>query len=108
MCRKMHIKSGVLVSWDFGPCIYLQLPALLCTFKNAPIVRSFNLELIGMFSTNKNHALDINLLFFCRVTYKYKNGENPIVLRITYRRERRDIMTGLSCPASNWDSGNQL
>ena len=60
-----------------------------------------------MFLTNNNHALDINLLFFCRVTYKYKNGENPIVLRITYRRERRDIMTGLSCLASNWDSRSQ-
>lgn len=55
-----------------------------------------------MFTTNNNHLLDINLHFFCRSNHTYKNGANPIVLRITYRKQRRDIMTGLSCPIEDW------
>lgn len=44
---------------------------------------------------------DINLHFFCRIGHTYKNGLNPIVLRITYRTERKDILTGLSCSKEN-------
>ncbi|MEO5891278.1 MAG: site-specific integrase [Ferruginibacter sp.] len=46
--------------------------------------------------------LDINLHFFCRGGHQYKNGLNPVVLRITYRKERKDILTGLSCSKENW------
>ncbi len=47
-------------------------------------------------------SLDIQLSFFCRTTHQYKNGENPIVLRVVYRNQRSDIFTGLSCPPKYW------
>lgn len=49
-------------------------------------------------------SLDIYLRFFCRSTHQYKNGENPIILRIIYRGQRRDIFTGISCPLKYWSS----
>jgi site-specific recombinase XerD len=47
-------------------------------------------------------ALDVQFTFFCRTTHLYKNGESPIVFRVKYRGERRDIFTGLSCPPEYW------
>ena len=47
-------------------------------------------------------TLDIQISFFCRKTHKYENGENPIVMRVNYRNERRDIFTGLTCPPQYW------
>jgi site-specific recombinase XerD len=51
-----------------------------------------------------NTSIDIQLSFFCRSTHEYKNGENPIVFRIGYRGERRDIFTGITCPSKFWFS----
>ncbi|MDE3234500.1 MAG: site-specific integrase [Bacteroidota bacterium] len=53
-----------------------------------------------MFTT----SLDITFSFFCRSSHKYSNGENPIVFRIVYRGERRDIFTGLTCPTEYWSA----
>jgi site-specific recombinase XerD len=47
-------------------------------------------------------TLDIQISFFCRSTHTYENGENPIVMRIGYRGQRRDIFTGLACPPQFW------
>ena len=47
--------------------------------------------------------LDIRFSFLCRSTHKNKLGRNLIVLRITFRRERRDIFTAPYCNQSNWD-----
>lgn len=57
-----------------------------------------------MFNTSQ-HLLDINFNFFCRASHTYKNGENPIAIRISYRGERRDILTGLTCPKQHWIAG---
>ena len=51
-----------------------------------------------------NTSINIQLSFFCRTTHTYKNGENPIVFRIVYRGERRDIFTGITCPSEFWFS----
>ena len=51
---------------------------------------------------SKTQLLDINLHFYCRAAHTYKNGMNPIVLRISYRSERREILTGLSCFKTSW------
>lgn len=48
--------------------------------------------------------IDINISFICRNTHKYKNGENPIILRVIYRQQRRDIFTGLTCQKEDWIS----
>ena len=53
-------------------------------------------------NTSNNLLLDISLHFFSRGNQTYKNGLNPISLRITFRGERREILTGLSCEKNNW------
>ena len=58
--------------------------------------------------TKKNAALDIHLSFLCRTTRTYENGENPIVLRVIYRGQRRDTFTGLTCPSQFWLRGEKM
>jgi site-specific recombinase XerD len=48
--------------------------------------------------------LNIRINFLCRKTYKNDEGKYPIVMRIIYRDERRDIFTGLYCAKEEWDS----
>ncbi len=45
---------------------------------------------------------DIHISFFCRSTHENEKCQNPIVLRVSYRGERRDIFTGLYCYKSDW------
>ena len=52
--------------------------------------------------TTKSQLLDIHLHLFCRASQTYKDGLNPIVLRITYRGQRREILTGLTCSKKDW------
>jgi site-specific recombinase XerD len=47
--------------------------------------------------------LNIRFSFLCRKTRENADGKNPIVFRITYRGERRDIFTGLYCDFNSWD-----
>jgi site-specific recombinase XerD len=47
--------------------------------------------------------LDINLKFFCRSSHQNSKGQFPIVLRISFRNQVRDIFTGLSCLKQDWD-----
>lgn len=53
-------------------------------------------------NNSNNLLLDISLHFFCKGQQTYKNGLNPISLRITFRGERREILTGLSCKKNDW------
>ena len=53
-------------------------------------------------NNSNNLLLDINLHFFCRARQTYKTGLNPISLRITFRGERREILTGLGCKKKDW------
>jgi hypothetical protein len=48
--------------------------------------------------------LNIHFSFFCRTTHKDKGGKSPIVIRIIFESERRDIVTGLYCVADDWDN----
>ncbi|HET6993929.1 MAG TPA: Arm DNA-binding domain-containing protein [Chitinophagaceae bacterium] len=48
--------------------------------------------------------LDIHFNFLCRKQRVNKKGQLPIVLRIVYRQERRDIFTGLYCDSKDWDA----
>lgn len=50
--------------------------------------------------------LNIRFNYLCRTTYKNEDGQCPIVLRIIFRGERRDIFTGLYCFKDNWDKEN--
>lgn len=46
--------------------------------------------------------MDIHLSFLCRASFINKEGKNPIVLRISYRGQRKDIFTGLYCLKQDW------
>lgn len=48
--------------------------------------------------------LNIRFSFLCRTTRTNAEGKHPIVLRIVYRSERRDLFTGLHCAKDDWDS----
>jgi len=50
--------------------------------------------------------LNIRFSYLCRTTYQNEDGQCPIVLRIIFRSERRDIFTGLYCFKENWDKKN--
>ena len=51
--------------------------------------------------------MQVHMNFLCRQDRINKRGEAPIVLRIIFRRERRDAYTGLYCHPTEWntDSG---
>ncbi len=48
--------------------------------------------------------LHVHFSFFCRKGRTNIKGQSPIVLRIIYRQERRDIFTGLYCNHQHWDN----
>src|SRR5215211_1873382 len=48
--------------------------------------------------------LNIRFSFLCRTTHANAAGKHPIVLRILYRAERKDIFTGIHCSKEDWDS----
>lgn len=52
-----------------------------------------------------NAALDISISFYCRSDRKKKkSGESPIVLRVIYRGQKRELFTGLYCPTEYWNA----
>ena len=51
---------------------------------------------------------ELSISFLLRRAYKYKNGENPIVVAIRYQGERKEINTGLSVLPKNWDAKEAL
>lgn len=48
--------------------------------------------------------LNVRISFLQRKTHPNEDGKFPIVLRITYRNQRRDTFTGLYCDHESWDS----
>ena len=47
--------------------------------------------------------LNVHFSFLCRSFRCTSKGLSPIVLRIIYRNERKDIYTGLYCDKESWD-----
>lgn len=47
-------------------------------------------------------AQEIYFSFLQKASRPNPNGECPIVFRIIYRRQRKDVFTGLACPPSMW------
>jgi hypothetical protein len=47
-------------------------------------------------------AQEIYFSFQLKSSRPNPNGECPIVFRIIYRRQRKDVFTGLSCPPKQW------
>ncbi len=47
--------------------------------------------------------LNVRFSFICRSTHVDAHGKHPIVLRITFRSERKDLFTGLYCYKVDWD-----
>ncbi|MDB5196397.1 MAG: recombinase [Flaviaesturariibacter sp.] len=51
--------------------------------------------------------LNIRFSFLCRTTHTNAEGKHPLVFRVIYRKERRDIFTGLYCEKVEWNSKTQ-
>ncbi|HLX91709.1 MAG TPA: site-specific integrase [Puia sp.] len=51
--------------------------------------------------------LDVRFIFLCRSTHINGEGHSPLVLRMIYRGQRKDIFTGLYCDKRDWDSSAQ-
>jgi site-specific recombinase XerD len=49
-------------------------------------------------------SMQIHMNFLCRQDRENKKGESPIVFRIIFRKDRRDIYTGLYCSPKDWNS----
>src|ERR1700730_7346003 len=49
--------------------------------------------------------LDFRLSFICRSSHQNQKGKNPIILRVTFNGDRRDIFTGLYCFKKDWGFG---
>lgn len=51
--------------------------------------------------------LNIHFTFSCRTSHKDKEGRSPMILRLTFRGERREMFTGLYCFSANWNAREQ-
>ena len=51
--------------------------------------------------------LNIHFTFSCRTSHKDKEGKSPMILRLTFRGERREMFTGLYCFSVNWNAREQ-
>jgi site-specific recombinase XerD len=52
--------------------------------------------------TYQKGASEIYFSFLLKASKTYHNGESPIVFRVIYRSERKDVFTGLACPPDMW------
>ncbi len=52
--------------------------------------------------SNKKGPTEIQFNFWCKSSRKFNNGESPIVFRVIYRAQRKDVFTGISCPPKYW------
>lgn len=48
--------------------------------------------------------LHVRFSFLCRSWRVNKKAQSPIVFRIVYRDERRDVYTGLYCNSKEWNN----
>src|SRR5580704_13216303 len=56
---------------------------------------------------SRMELLNIRFHFMCRSTHRNDEGDSPIVLRVIYRKQRKDIFTGLYCDKLDWDPLSQ-
>lgn len=52
-----------------------------------------------------SRLFELNVSFLLRTSFTNTNGEHPIVLRLKYRWQKKDINTGLSVLSANWIAG---
>jgi site-specific recombinase XerD len=51
---------------------------------------------------------ELNTSFLLRTSYRFANGEHPIVLRLKYRGVKKDVNTGLTVLPENWVGGHVM
>lgn len=50
--------------------------------------------------------LNVRFTYSLRTSFQNQEGKSPIVLRISFQGERRDVFTGLYCFKKDWDRSN--
>jgi hypothetical protein len=87
---------------ESNPLVGLLRFALLCTLNvTQPSPIYIHLKIFAM------ELLNIRFHFLCRSTYANSDGHSPIVLRVIFRGQRKDIFTGLYCDVQDWDPTSQ-
>jgi site-specific recombinase XerD len=62
-----------------------------------------------MYHASKSGRLfELNISYLLRTSYRFANGEHPIVLRLKYRGDKKDVNTGLTVLPENWMGGHVL
>ncbi len=51
---------------------------------------------------------ELNTSFLLRTSYRFANGEHPIVLRLKYRGVKKDVNTGLTVLPEYWMGGHVM
>lgn len=90
-------KIGILIT-----CNNFHNYSLFCSKENTPENSILKFKISGM--SRFTQPLDIRISFFVRKSFTKPNGRNPIVLRIGYRGQRRDVFTGLDTDPAIWNS----
>lgn len=52
-----------------------------------------------------SRLFELNVSFLLRTSFTNTNGEHPIVLRLKYRGQKKEITTGLTVLSANWIAG---
>jgi len=58
------------------------------------------------YASKTGRIFELNISYILRTSYRFANGEHPIVLRIKYQGAKRDINIGMSILAEHWMSGS--
>lgn len=59
-------------------------------------------------NTSTKGANEIYFSFMLKASKTYHNGESPIVFRVIYRAQRKDVFTGLACTPENWMKNEKM
>jgi site-specific recombinase XerD len=51
---------------------------------------------------NKKGPTEIHFTFLCKSSRQFNNGESPIIFRVIYRGQRKDVYTGISIIPQYW------
>jgi site-specific recombinase XerD len=101
----VHINGVISETWN-SLHLFRSNFAGFCASLHSEVLHQFvNFIIFKIY--NMQELLNIRFTYLCRTSYTNENDRCPIVLRIIFRRERRDIFTGLYCLTAYWDNQNK-
>lgn len=59
-------------------------------------------------SNNKKGPSEIQFTFMVKSSRMLSDGMSPIVFRVIYRAQRKDVLTGITCPPELWMKSEKI